>query len=147
MGETTVGLYAAKAAVLLAARMGLGHPAARLLLHMALECWDDGDNPAGQPPRHYYATRESSAIALGYLVPTNGSEAAAHAVKRAVAELVAQGAVERIRSGGRGQTAEFLLHVDSTRPGALRRHESNVILLTRRGSQGAAERPPQGADF
>ncbi|TFD69819.1 hypothetical protein [Cryobacterium ruanii] len=123
---------AANGAVLLAARMGLGHAAARLLLHMALECWDDGDNPGGD----YYATRESSAIALGYLASKNGSEPAAHAVKRAVAELVALGSVERVRSGGRGQAAEFNLHVDSAKPGTVRRHESYVILLPRRGKSG-----------
>ena len=142
-----MGLYAAKNAVLLAARVGLGHAATRLLLHMALECWDDAANPAGQPPRRYYAARESSAIALGYLAPDNGSEPALHAVKRAMAELVEHGVVERVRSGGRGQTAEFILHVDSGKPGSVRRHDSNVIILARRDRQGAAERPPQGADF
>lgn len=141
-----MGLYAAKNAVLLAARVGLGHAATRLLLHMALECWDDGGNPAGQPPKRYYAARESSAIALGYLAPDNASEPALHAVKRAISELVEQGVVERVRSGGRGQTAEFILHVDSGKPGT-RRHDSNVIILALRDSQGAAKRPPQGADF
>jgi hypothetical protein len=71
-----MGLYAAKNAVLVAAQLNLGNTAARLLLHMALECWDDADNPGRQEPRRYFAGRESSAIALGFLAPDNGSEAA-----------------------------------------------------------------------
>ncbi|TFC81919.1 hypothetical protein E3O45_00795, partial [Cryobacterium sp. TMS1-20-1] len=108
-----MGLYAAKGAVLVAARLGLGHAATRLLLHMALESWDDTDNPGNQPPRRYFASRESSAIALGYLAPDNGSESAYHSVKRAIAELVASGAIERVSSGHRGHNAEFNLLVDS----------------------------------
>ena len=57
-----MGLFAAKNAVLVAARLGLGNTATRLLLHMALECWDDADNPGEQPPRRYFGGRESSRI-------------------------------------------------------------------------------------
>ncbi|WP_166784255.1 hypothetical protein [Cryobacterium gelidum] len=142
MGESTVGLYAAKGAVLAAARLGLGHAATRLLVHMALETWDDNDNPGNQPPRRYFASRESSAIALGYLAPDNGSESAYHSVKRAIAELVASGAIERVSAGHRGHNAEFNLLVDSTRPGGHRRYETNVIPMLRRGGLGAGERPP-----
>jgi hypothetical protein len=49
-----VGLYAAKSAVLVAAQLRLGNSATRLLLHMALECWDDEENPMGAEPRRYY---------------------------------------------------------------------------------------------
>lgn len=108
-----MGLYAAKSAIYMSASLGLGHTATRLFLHMALECWDDDDNPAGQAPRRYFGRRESSAFALGFMAPDNGSEAAFRAVKRAVKELVDKGAIVRVRSGGYGQTAEFELLVAS----------------------------------
>ena len=114
-----MGLYAAKSAVLIAAQLKLSHPAARLLVHMALECWDD-DNPGGQEPRRYYARRESSAIALGFLAPDNASERAFQVVKRAIRELIAKGAIRRIRVGGSGRTAQYELLVDSSRPGLAR---------------------------
>lgn len=117
-----VGLFAAKNAVLVAAQLGLGGPATRLLLHMALESFDEDRDDQAQ--RRYFAGRDSSAIALGYLAPDNGSEAARSAVKRALRELVATGAVSRIRSGGRGQTSEYELNVDSSRPPAMRDYTS-----------------------
>jgi hypothetical protein len=43
-----MGLYAAKNAVYVAAKLQLGGNATRLFLHMALECWDDDDNPGQQ---------------------------------------------------------------------------------------------------
>ncbi|MBN9240135.1 MAG: hypothetical protein J0J03_10705 [Leifsonia sp.] len=120
-----MGLFAAKNAVLVAAQLGLGGPAARLLLHMALECFDeDRDN---QLQRRYFAGRESSAIALGYLAPDNGSDAAMSAVKRAMRELISTGAVSRIRSGGRGQTSEYELNVDSSRPPVMRPYAREPI--------------------
>lgn len=120
-----MGLFAAKNAVLVAARLGLGGPAARLLLHMALECFDEDRD--GQPQRRYFAGRESSAIALGYLAPDNGSDAAMSAVKRAMRELISTGAVSRIRSGGRGQTSEYELNVDSSRPPMMRAYARELI--------------------
>lgn len=126
-----MGLFAAKNAVLVAAQLGLGGPAARLLLHMALECFDEDRDD--QPKRRYFAGRESSAIALGYLAPDNGSEAAYSAVKRAMRELIGTGAVSRLRVGGRGQTSEFELNLDSSRPPAMRPYASEPIPFPLRG--------------
>lgn len=145
-----MGLYAAKDAVLVAAQLGLGSTATRLFLHMALECWDEDDNPGGQPPRRYFARRESSAIALGFLAPANGTEAAFRAVKRAVKELVDKGAVLRVRHGGNGQTAEFDLQVSSIKPP--RGMNAPVTLQTferhrTRREQGTEKWSPQRANF
>jgi hypothetical protein len=140
-----MGLYAAKSAVLVAAQLNLGNTAARLLLHMALECWDDQDNPGGRDPRRYFAGRESSAIALGFLAPDNGSEPAFRAVKRAIQELVRAGAIVRIRAARNGQTAEYELLVDSARPPLGR--SSNVAILRRVRDEGASEWSPQRANF
>jgi hypothetical protein len=140
-----VGIYAAKNAVLVAARLKLGNSAARLLMHMALECWDEEDNPAGQLPRRYFAGRESSAIALGFLAPANGSEAAFRAVKRTIRELVDAGAIVRVRAGRNGQRSEYELIVDSSRP-QLRR-SSNVAVLRTPHDQGATNWSPQRANF
>ena len=126
-----MGLFAAKNAVLTAARLGLGGPATRLLLHMALECFDqDRDD---QLQRRYFAGRESSAIALGYLAPDNGSEAAHHAVKRAMRELIQAGAIHRVRTGGRGATSEYELNVDSSRPPSVYRELNQPIPFPIRG--------------
>jgi hypothetical protein len=140
-----VGIYAAKNAVLVAARLELGNSAARLLMHMALECWDDEDNPAGQLPRRYFAGRESSAIALGFLAPGNGSEAAFRAVKRTIRELVDAGAIVRVRAGRNGQRSEYELIVDSSRPQV--RRSSNVAVLRTSHDQGATNWSPQRANF
>lgn len=120
-----MGLFAAKNAVLVAARLGLGGPAARLLLHMALECFDEARDD--QPKLRYFAGRESSAISLGYLAPDNGSDAAHSAVKRAMRELIRTGAVSRLRVGGRGQTSEFELNLDSSRPPVMRPYANESI--------------------
>lgn len=137
-----MGLFAAKNAVLVAARLELGNSATRLLLHMALECWDEerGD----QQPRRYFAGRESSAIALGFLAPSNGSEAAHRAVKRAVKELVDRGAISRMRLGGRGETSEYELNLDSSRPLGARRPVNEPIPFP---SQGTTDWSPQRANF
>jgi hypothetical protein len=140
-----MGLYAAKNAVLVAGRLGLGNAAARLLLTMALECWDDEDNPAGQLPRRYFAGREYSAIALGFLAPRNGSEAAFRAVKRTIRELVDAGAIVRVRVGRNGQTSEYELLVDSSRPRA--RRSANVAVLRPGDDQGTTNWSPQRANF
>jgi hypothetical protein len=139
-----VGLYAAKSAVLVAAQLGLGNIATRLFLHMALECWDDEDNPAGAPPRRYFGRRELSAIALGFLAPDNGSEAAFRAVKRATKELVDKGAITRVRHGGNGLPAEFELRVTVIRS---RRATSGPVLVPVIPRQGSNELPPQRASF
>jgi hypothetical protein len=140
-----MGLYAAKNAVLVAARLNVGNSAARLFLAMALECWDDEDNPAAQLPRRYFAGRESSAIALGFLAPENGSDAAFRAVKRAIRELVDAGAIVRVRTGRNGQTSEYELKVDSSRPQI--RRSSNVAVLRLAGDQGTTNWSPQRATF
>lgn len=128
-GDGPVGLYAAKNAVLVAARLGLGNTATRLLLHMALECWDDVDNPGEHPPRRYFGGRESSAIALGFLAPSNAATPAHRAVKRAVKELVDAGVITRLRSGGVGVTAEFELNLNSARPPAPHRPYPEVLVF------------------
>jgi hypothetical protein len=140
-----MGLYAAKNAVLVAARLELGNGAARLLLTMALECWDDEDNPASQLPRRYFAGREHSAIALGFLAPDNGSEAAFRAVKRTIRELIQAGAILRVRAGRNGQTSEYELLVDSSRPQI--RRSSNVAVLRPAHEQGTTNWSPQRANF
>jgi len=136
-----MGLFAAKNAVLVAGRLQLGNSATRLLLHMALECWDE--DRGDQAARRYFAGRESSAIALGFLAPENGGEAAHRAVKRAVKELVESGAITRLRLGGRGETSEYLLNVDSSRPPASRRTHELIPFPP----QGATDWSPQRAHF
>lgn len=140
-----MGLYAAKNAVLVAARLELGNGAARLLLTMALECWDDEDNPASQLPRRYFAGREHSAIALGFLAPDNGSEAAFRSVKRTIRELVDAGAIVRVRTGRNGQRSEYELIVDSSRPQI--RRSSNVAVLCPAELERATNWSPQRANF
>lgn len=137
-----MGLFAAKNAVLVSAQLGLGNSAARLLLHMALECWDE-DRDA-QPARRYFARRESSALALGYSAPENGGEAAHRAVKRAIRELIESGVIRRLRLGGRGDTSEYELLLNSTRPPVVRRLPE-PILFPQAPSQGVTEVPPKRA--
>lgn len=139
-----MGLYAAKGAVILAARLQLGNAATRLLLHMALECWDE-DAPDGRLPRRYFGGREMAAIALGYMAPDNASPAARQAVKRAISELTGKGAIVRVRTGGRGLPAEYELLVASARPVGGRRAADNAVVLPFHGrGQGDADRTPQG---
>lgn len=137
-GPLTVGIYAAKSAVLLAAQLSLSGNAQRLLVYMALECWDDLNNPAHQIPRRYFGRREASAIALGYSAPRNGSEAAFTAVKRAVRDLTGAGVIRRIRSAGNGRPAEFELMLDSARPGQPSRGEGRLVLLPTLDRQGVS---------
>jgi hypothetical protein len=108
-----MGIYAAKSAVVAAAQSHLSDRAARLLVFMALECWDDEDNPGRQIPKRYFGRREASAIALGFVAPHNGSEAAFTAVKRAIRELLNAGLIERVRTGGNGLPAEFEILVST----------------------------------
>ena len=140
-----MGIYAAKNAVLVAARLRLGNGATRLFLTMALECWDDNDNPAGQLPRRYFGGREHSAIALGFLAPDNGSEPAFRSVKRTIRELVDAGAIIRVRAGRNGQTSEYELMVDSSRPHI--RRSSNVAVLHPSDDQWTTYWSPQRANF
>lgn len=139
---TVMGLYAAKNAVLVAMRLELGNTAARLLNHMALECWDE--QRGEQAARRYFAGRESSAIALGFGAPHNSSEAAHRAVKRAIRELIERGAIRRIRLGGRGETSEYELMLDSSRPQTARRGADDPIPFP---SQAATDWSPQRANF
>ena len=145
--ETTspMGLYAAKSAVLVAAQLQLGNTATRLLLHMALECWDDEDNPARVPPRRYFGRRELSAIALGFLAPANGSDKAFRAVARATKELVESGAIVRIRHGGNGAAAEFDLRLPISKP--KRSRGTSYLFPVDNGDQGATYSSPQGATY
>ena len=145
--ETTspMGLYAAKSAVLVAAQLQLGNTAARLLLHMALECWDDEDNPGRVPPRRYFGRRELSAIALGFLAPENGSEAAFRALQRATKELVDKGAIVRVRHGGNGAAAEFELQLPITKP--KRRRGEGYLFPVESRDQGSSYWLPQRATF
>ncbi len=89
-----------------------------LLIFMALTALD-----TDQAPR-YFAARESSALALGRLVPDapepddpraeeiNAERAAAfQRVKEATAGLIKAKAIERVRSGRTGQRAEFVLRL------------------------------------
>jgi hypothetical protein len=145
LDDDVMGLYAAKNAVMVAAQLKLGNTAARLFLHMCLECWDDEDNPAKGLPRRYFGRRELSAIALGFLAPDNGSEAAFRAVKRSIKELVDKGAIVRVGHGGNGRPAEFELQVDSTRP-RVRGREPVVIAFPGFG-QGADSSTPERASF
>jgi hypothetical protein len=140
-----MGLYAAKSAVLVAAQLELGNTATRLLLHMALECWDDEDNPGRVPPRRYFGRRELSAIALGFLAPENGSDKAFRAVARATRELVDSGAIVRIRHGGNGAAAEFELRLPISKP---RRSRGTSYLFPVDGrEQETGFSYPQGATF
>jgi hypothetical protein len=145
-GEMPMGLYAGKNAILVAAQLGLGNTATRLLLHMALECWDDSVNPAGQEPCRYFGGRESSAIALGFLAPYNGEEPAHRAVKRAVRELVVKGAIRRVRTGGYGLTSEYELLLDSMKPVSTN-WQRVVAVLPRADNLGATGWSPQRATF
>lgn len=140
-----MGLFAAKNAVLVAARLELGNSATRLLIHMALECWDE--DRGSQKPRRYFAGRESSAIALGYLAPENGSEQAHRAVKRAVRELIDRGAIERVRAGGRGVTAEYELKLESARPPHLQPVPNGPIPFPGSEAQGSTGWSLQRANF
>ncbi|WP_341953598.1 hypothetical protein [Salinibacterium sp. TMP30] len=140
-----MGLYAAKSAILVAARLRLGNTATRLLLHMALECWDEKRD--AQEPRRYFGGREMSAVALGFLAPENGSDAAHRAVKRAVHELVESGAITRLRAGGRGLTSEYELMLDSARPQTARRQTNDPNGLPFIGGQGTKDWYPQRATF
>lgn len=138
-----MGLFAAKNAVLVSAQLGLGNSATRLFLHMALECWDE--DKGTQPARRYFAGRESSAIALGFVAPENGEEAAHRAVKRAVKELIDRGAIKRLRRGGWGETSEYELLLNSSRPPVIRRSHEPILFPV--ASQGATNSSPQRANF
>jgi hypothetical protein len=145
IANSNVGLYAAKSAILVAAQLGLGSTATRLLLHMALECWDDEDNPGKVPPRRYFGRRELSAIALGFLAPENGSEAAFRALQRATKELVDKGAIVRLRHGGNGVAAEFELLLPISKP--KRTRGDGYLFPVESRHQGATFWSPQGATF
>ena len=86
----------------------------RLLLSMALTALD-GD----QPPR-YFDSREASALAIGRRVadevpgqPDAERLAAFEAVKVATRGLVNLKAIERVKTGHRGQRSEYAVRLDS----------------------------------
>ncbi len=137
-----MGIYAVKSAVLEAARHEIGNPAARLLFHMAAECWDEKRGDA--EPRRYYAGRASSAIALGYLAPRNDSDAARAAVKRCVRELVEASLIRRVRIGRNGVPAEYELLLESSRPGASSSVIREAISFPNRMARGTAGDPAGG---
>lgn len=146
--DDLMGYYAAKNAVIVAAQLRLGNMATRLFLHMALECWDDVDNPRGMAPRRYFGRREMSAIALGFLAPDNGAEQAFVAVKRAIRELVAKGAIVRIRRAGNGRPAEYELQLESARPPKRETPAAGAVVLPFvPAEQVAGFRTPQRARF
>lgn len=111
-----MGLYAARGAVLTGAQLGLSDRAARLLVHMALECWDDERNPLGFPARHYFGRPELAAIALGHLAPANGEDPALTEVAETIRELLEAGAIVPASEPLQARREEFELLVDSTRP-------------------------------
>lgn len=87
----------------------------RLLLNMALTALD-----ADNPPR-YFDSREASAYALGRRIPDPPPPgepelperlAAFEAVKTATRGLVGLRAIERLKTGHRGQRAEYAIRLD-----------------------------------
>jgi len=111
MGAQLVGQ-----AVVFAARADLKHTEARLLNFMALTALDSGTPPT------YFAARESSALALGRIVPDQPNAddpdredieksraAAFEAVRVATQGLVRTGAIRNVRRGREGQRAEYAL--------------------------------------
>lgn len=142
-----MGIYAAKSSYLVAQRAHLGHAATRLLVFMAIECWDSDDNPNGVKPRRYFGGREKQAIALGYPVQDCATDAANAAVKRAMGELTAQRGdnegdriVRTLRHGKFGRTAEYELQVrsDAASSYLVWENVASIPLLP----QGDGERPP-----
>lgn len=125
-----MGLQLARAALFHAERTGLGDAPTRLLLHMAIEAYDDG-NAAGIPPRRYFHPRSDMAAAMGYPIPARRPErtepeeiqrrwANGHQrVKRALKELHRVEAVKHIAPGRPGFYAEFEVTVSAVDPVAL----------------------------
>lgn len=126
-----MGLQLVRAAFYHAARTSLDHAAARLLVHMAAEAYDD-DNAAKVPPRRYFRSRADMAAAMGVQdMPAQRPGAAASdaehrlwttgnsRVKRALVNLEAAGAIRRVRSGRPGYNAEFEVTVSAVDPALL----------------------------
>jgi hypothetical protein len=103
----------------------LPHRAFRLLAYMALVSLDE-DRPDA-PARISWIGREALAEALGFSVPPEPDvddtsvDAEVARVRRhgafvvlgtAIRELIAAGAIERVRAGGRNRTAEYRINVD-----------------------------------
>ena len=100
----------------------------RLLCYMALLCRDDDPIPT------FWAGREALADALGL----DSSESAHRVTRRAIASLVSAGALERLRSGGRGRRAEYRLLIE-------RKGDTSVLLRgTPESALGGHRSPPQG---
>lgn len=114
-----MGIKLARLALHHATRTGLDHAATRLLLHMAIEAYDD-ENLSGIPPRRYFRSRADMAAAMGVAdVPAQRPGASSSAdernrwttgnsrVKRALEALEAAHAVRRVSAGRPGFNAEF----------------------------------------
>lgn len=80
----------------------------RLLIGMCLTALDSDERP------RYFDSREAMALFLGRRVTDHGPDRAAafQAVKVALQGLVKVGALERVRKGGNGRRAEYILRLD-----------------------------------
>ena len=96
----------------------LGHRAMRLLVGMALTALDQPTNM--QAAQRYFGGRDALADILGYRLPAAPDESddaarvrsnAYEQVRRALAELIEAGAVERVSSGTGKWRSEYLLRV------------------------------------
>lgn len=108
-----MGVKLVKQMILYAVDVPLSQNEYRLLLNMALTAMDADD-----PPR-YFDSREASALAIGRRVadevpgqPDPERAAAFEAVKVATRGLVNLKAIERLRTGHRGQRAEYVVRLD-----------------------------------
>lgn len=158
-----MGIQLARLALHHAARTGLDHAATRLLLHMAIEAYDD-ENPSGIPPRRYFRSRADMAAAMGVAdVPAQRPGASSSAeernrwttgnsrVKRALEALEASAAVRRVSAGRPGFNAEFevtVTVVDATLLGPLIspqvEPDSGPMEAAHRSPRGTAHRSARG---
>lgn len=112
-------------------------PNARLvLLFMALSALDGDARPS------YWRDRESTAIAIGRMVPeevepehsdyvevTRQRQSVHRMVQRAIAELIDRGYIRRQRRGQRGQLARFELTIPSVVVSEQRVHPENELAV------------------
>jgi hypothetical protein len=100
------------------AKLALAPTARALLVYMALRALDD-DSPSGQKARRSFMRRSELGLAIGRFMPDREPpesadvalrrswEADDQAIKRALRELKAVGAIREIRPARAGRTAEF----------------------------------------
>jgi hypothetical protein len=100
------------------AKLALAPTARVLLVYMALRALDD-DSPSGQKARRSFMRRSELGLAIGRFMPDREPpesadvalrrswEADDQAIKRALRELKAVGAIREIRPARAGRTAEF----------------------------------------